>query len=54
MCVENGGSGGGGEKRINMAISLGEDQDVHFALKSAAEKQMKRFVRMFRVAFSLK
>lgn len=37
----------GGKKRINMAISLGEDQGTHFALKSAAEKQVKRFVRTF-------
>lgn len=49
MRVGNGGWWG--ENRINMAISLGEDQGVHFALKSAAEKQMKRFVRTFRVAF---
>lgn len=44
----------GAEKRINMAISLVEDLGVRFAPKSAAEKQIKRFVRVFRVLLSLR
>lgn len=44
----------GGEQTIHMALSLGEDQGVHLALASAAEKQMKTFVRTFRVSLLLK
>lgn len=37
-------------ERINITISLTEDQGNHFAHKSAAENPLRQFVRTYRVS----
>lgn len=50
VCVKDRRRKGGGGEGINIAISLGEDQGNHFALKSVAENPMRQFVRTYRVS----